>query len=133
MMRAARACSVCAVGVTAAAARAQRLIGIGRFGPAGDLLKDVDQPKEAIDCYIRAGAWDKARDVGAKATKFRDYAETAYARARAADARMDFPYGCGRRTNAHPGARVWRGAVTRSTSRRRAPRRRSWTPATSAP
>lgn len=76
-----------------ATAVAQRLMGIGRFTAAGDLLRDVDSPKEAIDCYIRAGAWDKARDVGAKAAKFRDYAETAYqkhlASAGAAEALVD--------------------------------------------
>ena len=40
-----------------------RLIEIGNYLPAGELFRDIQQFKPAIEAFIRAEAWDRARDV----------------------------------------------------------------------
>lgn len=36
---------------------------MGKFLSAGELFRDIQQVKPAIDAFIRAGAWDKAREI----------------------------------------------------------------------
>lgn len=59
-----------------------RLSELGDHERAGDLLAEVSQFKSAIDCYIRAQAWDKAKSLAAgPAKQFADYVQAAHTRA----------------------------------------------------
>ena len=40
-----------------------RLAHMERFEKAGDLMLSVKNIKEALDMYMSAAAWDKARDI----------------------------------------------------------------------
>eukprot|EP00698_Gefionella_okellyi_P025059 TRINITY_DN9055_c0_g1_i1.p1 TRINITY_DN9055_c0_g1~~TRINITY_DN9055_c0_g1_i1.p1 ORF type:complete len:1722 (-),score=456.28 TRINITY_DN9055_c0_g1_i1:33-5198(-) len=54
----------------------ERLIEISRFEQAAELWVGIDRYKEAIDVYIQAGLWDKARRVAQSyAPQLRDYVE----------------------------------------------------------
>ena len=57
---------------------ADRLSGISRHQAAAELYKDIDEFKKAIDCYIFAKAWEKARAVTNMAPAYRDYVDKAY-------------------------------------------------------
>ena len=39
------------------------LIEVGNYLPAGELFREIQQFKPAIDAFIKAEAWDRARDV----------------------------------------------------------------------
>lgn len=56
---------------------AHRLMDMERYDAAADLFKDIERNKEAIDCYIRANDWEKARMLS-KGTEFQEYVEKAY-------------------------------------------------------
>lgn len=58
---------------------AHRLMEIERYDQAADMFKDIDRNKEAIDCYIRAGDWEKARLLTrTQAGDLKEYVEKAY-------------------------------------------------------
>lgn len=60
---------------------AHRLLAINKFQKAGDLFRDVQQFKQAIDAYIRAESWDPAREIARTAApQYRDYVEGEYAK-----------------------------------------------------
>ncbi len=40
-----------------------RLVEIGKYLPAAELFRDIQQFKPALDGFIRCGAWDKAREL----------------------------------------------------------------------
>lgn len=42
---------------------AERLAEMGQFASAGEALLGVDKVKEALDMFMAAESWDKARDV----------------------------------------------------------------------
>jgi hypothetical protein len=42
---------------------AGRLLEIGNFLPAGELFRDIQQFKPALEAFMKAGAWDRARDL----------------------------------------------------------------------
>ena len=42
---------------------AHRLKELGRNGLAGDLFKEIDVTKEAVQCYVTAGKFEKAREL----------------------------------------------------------------------
>jgi len=55
---------------------------MGDHERAGDLLAEVSQFKSAIDCYIRAKAWTKAKSLAdGPAKQFADYVQAAHTRA----------------------------------------------------
>jgi hypothetical protein len=41
----------------------KRLVDLGRFEQAAEFFEGIDAHKDAIDVYMRAGLWDKARAV----------------------------------------------------------------------
>ena len=57
----------------------RRLAALRRWAAAGDLLRDAEQWKDAINAYIEAEAWDKARGIARSAAPmFKDRVESAY-------------------------------------------------------
>jgi intraflagellar transport protein 172 len=54
---------------------AGRLRGIKSFTAAAELYKDVDQHKEAIDCYIDAGKWNEAKAHCSVAPAWKSYVD----------------------------------------------------------
>ncbi|KAJ3029187.1 hypothetical protein HK097_005841, partial [Rhizophlyctis rosea] len=53
----------------------ERLVGIKRYTAAGELYAGVGMYKEAIDSFVKAGEWDKAREVLGVAPKLKGYVE----------------------------------------------------------
>ena len=57
----------------------KRLVELGRFEPAAEFYEGIDAHQEAIDVYIRAGLWDKARGVATNDAQLASYVEQQFA------------------------------------------------------
>lgn len=56
-----------------------RLLEINKHAQAAELFCDVQQFKPALDAYIRAGSWERAREIArTSAPQYRDYVEREY-------------------------------------------------------
>lgn len=55
----------------------KRLVEIGRFEQAAEFLEGIDSHRDAIDVYLRAGMFDKAREVCKHAPQFAEYVDSA--------------------------------------------------------
>ncbi|TPX67270.1 hypothetical protein SpCBS45565_g03981 [Spizellomyces sp. 'palustris'] len=55
-----------------------RLIEIKRYEAAADLFAGMEMYKDAIDSYMLAGLWDRAKEMLEYAPKYADYVENAY-------------------------------------------------------
>ena len=57
---------------------ATQLQGVKRFHAAADLFKDIERYRDAIDCYVSGGIWDKARALCSMAPGYRARVDRAY-------------------------------------------------------
>uniref|UniRef100_A0A7S2RUI0 Intraflagellar transport protein n=1 Tax=Mucochytrium quahogii TaxID=96639 RepID=A0A7S2RUI0_9STRA len=57
---------------------AQRLVEVNRYNAAGDLYEEVGQHKQAVECFIHAKKWDKARAVTELAPAYKEQVDRAY-------------------------------------------------------
>jgi len=57
---------------------ANRLASIGRYNAAGDLFEEVQRHEHAVESYVHARKWDKARKVAEIAPAYQDFVDRAY-------------------------------------------------------
>jgi len=68
----------------------QRLVGIRRFAQAAEMNETIGQFKQAVDIYILAGVWEKARALAANVgPEYSEHVETQYISIMQREGRVD--------------------------------------------